>query len=130
MRWRQDSLLGGRVSDAGARRAPHTHFAERHVDASPYAIPASSCARSTRPASTTSLPPLGRSLDLFFIDADKEHNHNCYEAVLPKLAPHGLIVADNTLRRGTVLDPDDDIAQLDALNAAWAAAIPAWSPCR
>src|SRR3712207_2796137 len=35
--------------------------------------------------------------DLVFIDADKDGYVDYYEAVLPKLAPHGLIVADNTL---------------------------------
>jgi caffeoyl-CoA O-methyltransferase len=36
-------------------------------------------------------------LDLVFIDADKDGYVDYYEAVLPKLAPRGLIVADNTL---------------------------------
>jgi caffeoyl-CoA O-methyltransferase len=35
--------------------------------------------------------------DLVFIDADKDGYVDYYEAVLPKLAPRGLIVADNTL---------------------------------
>ena len=35
--------------------------------------------------------------DLVFIDADKENYRNYYEAVLPKLAPNGLILADNAL---------------------------------
>jgi caffeoyl-CoA O-methyltransferase len=35
--------------------------------------------------------------DLVFIDADKEGYVDYYEAVLPKLAPRGIIVADNTL---------------------------------
>lgn len=44
--------------------------------------------------------------DLVFIDADKEGYVDYYEAVLPKLAEHGVIVVDNTLANGTVLDPD------------------------
>jgi caffeoyl-CoA O-methyltransferase len=36
-------------------------------------------------------------IDLVFIDADKQRYIDYYEAVLPKLAEHGLIVADNTL---------------------------------
>ncbi|HEY3462903.1 MAG TPA: class I SAM-dependent methyltransferase [Gaiellaceae bacterium] len=35
--------------------------------------------------------------DLAFIDADKEGYVDYYEAILPKLAPDGLIAADNTL---------------------------------
>lgn len=44
--------------------------------------------------------------DLVFIDAEKEGYVGYLDAVLPKLAPHGLVVADNTLRDGRVLDPD------------------------
>jgi caffeoyl-CoA O-methyltransferase len=53
-------------------------------------------------------------LDLVFIDADKTGYRDYYEAVVPKLAPDGLIAADNTLRGGTVLDPDSDGARLMA----------------
>ncbi|HEX2085902.1 MAG TPA: O-methyltransferase [Solirubrobacteraceae bacterium] len=35
--------------------------------------------------------------DMVFIDANKDGYVDYYEAVLPKLAPRGLIVADNTL---------------------------------
>jgi caffeoyl-CoA O-methyltransferase len=44
--------------------------------------------------------------DLVFIDADKEGYVDYYEAVLPKLAEHGVILADNTLANGDVLDPN------------------------
>jgi caffeoyl-CoA O-methyltransferase len=44
--------------------------------------------------------------DFVFIDADKEGYPGYYEAVLPKLAEHGLIAADNTLRGGRVLEGD------------------------
>ena len=46
--------------------------------------------------------------DLVFIDADKPNYRNYYEAVLPKLADGGLIVADNALRDGRVLDEAGD----------------------
>lgn len=46
--------------------------------------------------------------DLVFIDADKESYVDYYEAVLPKLADDGLILADNALRNGRVLEPDAD----------------------
>ena len=46
--------------------------------------------------------------DLVFIDADKTNYKNYYEAVLPKLADDGLIVLDNVLWSGRVLDEGDD----------------------
>jgi len=50
--------------------------------------------------------PVERSIDLAFIDADKPGYPDYYEALVPKLSPRGLIVADNTLRGGGVLDGD------------------------
>ncbi|HEU4656431.1 MAG TPA: O-methyltransferase [Capillimicrobium sp.] len=47
-------------------------------------------------------------IDVAFVDADKESYADYYEAIVPKLAPHGLLIADNTLRGGRVLDPDDE----------------------
>jgi caffeoyl-CoA O-methyltransferase len=47
--------------------------------------------------------------DFVFVDADKQGYLDYYEAVLPKLAEHGLIAADNTLRGGRVLEGDDEI---------------------
>lgn len=45
-------------------------------------------------------------LDLVFIDADKPNYANYYEACLPLLRPGGLIVADNVLWSGKVLNPN------------------------
>ncbi len=47
-------------------------------------------------------------LDLVFIDADKPNYSNYYEACLPLLKPGGLVVADNVLWSGKVLNPQDD----------------------
>ena len=49
--------------------------------------------------------------DLVFIDADKGGYRAYYDAAVPKLAPSGVIAADNTLRSGDVLDPADDTAR-------------------
>jgi len=46
--------------------------------------------------------------DFVFIDADKESYVDYYEAVLPKLADDGLIVADNVLWSGRVVEPDPE----------------------
>ena len=51
---------------------------------------------------------LSGPLDLVFIDADKGNYSNYYEACLPLLRPGGLIVADNVLWSGDVLNPQDD----------------------
>jgi caffeoyl-CoA O-methyltransferase len=51
-----------------------------------------------------SLADLTGPYDLIFIDADKVGYDAYFEAALPMLAPHGLIVADNTLQAGRVLD--------------------------
>ncbi len=61
--------------------------------------------------------------DLAFIDADKPGYPGYYEACLELLRPGGLIVLDNVLRDGTVLDPADDesaraIAELNERIAA------------
>jgi len=54
------------------------------------------------------LAELEGPFDLIFIDADKENYLNYYEAVLPKLADDGLILADNALRNGRVLEDRDE----------------------
>jgi caffeoyl-CoA O-methyltransferase len=46
--------------------------------------------------------------DLAFIDADKPNYVNYYEAVLPKLAEDGFIVADNVLWSGRVVEDDGE----------------------
>jgi caffeoyl-CoA O-methyltransferase len=60
---------------------------------------------------------LGGPFDLVFIDADKTSYAAYYEAVLPKLADRGLIVVDNTLWSGRVLDDTEDSADTAAIRA-------------
>jgi predicted O-methyltransferase YrrM len=50
---------------------------------------------------------LADPLDLVFIDADKVNYSSYYEACLPLLKFGGLIVADNVLWSGKVVDPKD-----------------------
>ncbi len=64
-----------------------------------------------------SLQTMTGPFDLVFIDADKINYLNYYEAVLSKLKTGGIILIDNVLWSGRVLDPrtDDDRA-IAALN--------------
>lgn len=51
--------------------------------------------------------PADPTLDLVFLDADKERYVAYYEALLPRLRRGGLVVADNTLWSGKVLSPSE-----------------------
>ena len=53
--------------------------------------------------------------DMVFIDADKENYINYLEAVLPLLSKRAVIVADNTLWYGKVLDEKTDDADGQAI---------------
>ncbi|MBU2020254.1 MAG: O-methyltransferase [Bacteroidetes bacterium] len=54
------------------------------------------------------LPSLENDIDLVFIDADKENYPLYYELVLPKMKKGGLIVGDNVLWSGKVIEPIRD----------------------
>lgn len=54
---------------------------------------------------TLSTLPEVPTFDIAFIDADKESYVAYYEALLPRLAPGGLMLVDNTLWEGKVTDP-------------------------
>jgi caffeoyl-CoA O-methyltransferase len=67
------------------------------------------------------LPEDAPPFDIGFIDADKKNQGRYYEAVLRRLRPGGLILIDNVLRHGDVIDPreqGEDIAAVRALNDA------------
>lgn len=51
------------------------------------------------------LKTLSGPIDLAFIDADKGNYSAYYDALVPLLRPGGLLVADNTLWSGRVLNP-------------------------
>jgi caffeoyl-CoA O-methyltransferase len=76
-------------------------IARRYFSESPHG---SKIALRMGPALET-IKKLSGPLDLVFIDADKANYSNYYEASLPLLRPGGLIVADNVLWSGKVLDP-------------------------
>lgn len=83
----------------------HAAVARRYVGESPYA---DRITIHVGPALDT-VTQLDGPFDLVFVDADKTGYDGYYEAVFPKLAPRGLIVFDNMLQSGRVVDaPDED----------------------
>jgi caffeoyl-CoA O-methyltransferase len=61
--------------------------------------------------------PAEPTFDFAFIDADKTGYPDYYELVLARMRRGGLILLDNMLLSGRVLDPDNDSARtLDELN--------------
>lgn len=67
-------------------------------------------------ATVGSLPP-DRRFDLIFIDADKESLIQYYEATLPHLSRDGLMLVDNTLWEGKVIDGRVEDAPTAAVRA-------------
>jgi caffeoyl-CoA O-methyltransferase len=51
---------------------------------------------------------LNQDIDLCFLDADKDYYPSYYEVIVEKLRPGGVLVIDNMLWYGNVLDPGDD----------------------
>ena len=82
----------------------HAEVARRYHSRSPYG---DRITIHMGPALET-IERLGGEWDFVFIDADKENYANYYEALLPRLAPTGLMAIDNTLWSGRVLDEGDD----------------------
>ncbi len=57
---------------------------------------------------TIATMPEDEHIDLVFIDADKENYANYYDALLPRLRTNGVILVDNTLWSGAVIDESRD----------------------
>ena len=51
--------------------------------------------------------PEDMAIDLAFIDADKTGYIDYFEELVPRLAPHGIILVDNVLWSGSVADESD-----------------------
>lgn len=54
---------------------------------------------------------LSGPFDMIFIDADKTNYSNYYKACFPLLKDGGLLIGDNALWNGKVIDPTDDDAR-------------------
>ncbi|MDQ3849319.1 MAG: O-methyltransferase [Actinomycetota bacterium] len=97
---------GGRIVTCEIDDA-HADVAEAHIAAAGLADRIS----VRRGPALETIARLDGPYDLVFVDADKPAYRDYYEAVLPKLADHGLIVVDNVLWSGRVLHeatPDDE----------------------
>jgi len=81
----------------------HAEVARRYIAQSPHA---DRITVHVGPAIET-VARLDGPFDLVFVDADKPGYDAYYEAVLPKLAPRGLIVFDNMLQNGRVVSEPD-----------------------
>jgi len=92
----------------------HAEVARRYIAQSPYA---DRITVHLGPALDT-IQQLKGEFDFVFIDADKPGYIDYYEAVLPRLAERGLIVADNTLADGDVIDGNPSIARFNEHVAA------------
>lgn len=63
------------------------------------------------------IPALREAWDLVFIDADKVNYGEYYKLVLPQLRPGGLIIADNVLFHGQVLEAEIEGKNAKAIHA-------------
>jgi predicted O-methyltransferase YrrM len=101
---------GGRIITCDISEK-HAAMARRSFAASPYA---DRIEIKVGPA-LDSIATLDGPFDFVFIDADKVGYLAYYEALLPKLAADGVIVVDNVLWSGRLLDGDDDSTATQAL---------------
>ncbi len=65
------------------------------------------------------IPTLTRAYDLVFIDADKKNNGTYYEMIFNQVRPGGLIIVDNVLWSGKVLnkkETDKDTSEISKFN--------------
>jgi caffeoyl-CoA O-methyltransferase len=61
--------------------------------------------------------PSDATIDLAFIDADKPNYGAYYEELLPRVRPNGVILVDNVLWSGRVVDDDADDENTVAIRA-------------
>lgn len=61
------------------------------------------------------IPTINETWDLVFIDADKENYLNYYNLVFEKVKPGGIIIADNVLWSGKVLDKNENDSETTAI---------------
>jgi predicted O-methyltransferase YrrM len=90
-----ESMVRRYVTEAGLDNTIHLHVGDaRHL-----------------------IPTLKVEWDLVFLDADKENYATYFDLVIDRVRPGGVIVADNVLWSGKVIDPAVSDAETDALRA-------------
>ncbi|MDZ4665737.1 MAG: O-methyltransferase [Bacteroidota bacterium] len=82
-------------------------FAKRYFESSPY----SKQIELVKAQALDIIPKIEKAIDLVFIDADKKNYLNYYIAVIDKVRAGGLIIADNVLWSGKILE---DVLKMDA----------------
>jgi len=87
--------------------------ARRHIDASPHSDRIELIVGDAK----ETLASLKGPFDLVWIDAWKADYPAYYELVVPKLAPAGIIAADNLFRDGATLDPAVEDASTEGIRA-------------
>jgi predicted O-methyltransferase YrrM len=68
-------------------------------------------------AETLAALPAEPTIDLAFVDADKENYPTYYEELVPRLRPGGLVVLDNVLLGGRVFDGAEQGERVTAMRA-------------
>jgi caffeoyl-CoA O-methyltransferase len=101
---------GGRIITCDFNEK-HVAMARQNIASTPYA---DRIEIKVGPA-LESIASLDGPFDMVFIDADKVGYLAYYEALLPKLAPNGVILVDNVLWSGRLLDDSDDSEATQAL---------------
>ena len=103
---------GGTVTSCELSSA-HAAVARANIAASPYG----DRIEVLEGPALDSVASLPGPFDLVFIDADKGGYPDYFEAVLPKLAPGGMLAVDNTLWHGSVVDAGDESPDAVAIRA-------------
>ena len=76
-------------------------FQRKHFDASPYG---SQIIQHLGQALDI-IPTIDNTFDLVFIDADKRNYINYFHTIIDKMNPGGIILSDNVLWSGKVVEP-------------------------
>lgn len=76
-------------------------FAQKYFNASPY----KDTIKQHVGDALDIIPQLDVTFDLVFIDADKENYSNYFNLIIDKIRPGGIILSDNVLWSGKVIEP-------------------------